>query len=330
LNDLDLGSGGPIILPTQEGNVPNELIIAGKGGPPCDSDPPASRIYLLNQNDLGEYNPTQDQDVEEIIGAPIGYWSSPAYWQGESAAYVYSAGVSGPKMYGDYLKMFAITDGLLSNNPVAESTNVFENGATPSISANGTADGIVWAIERPESLGVQPGAVPAIQYAYDATNVTTMLYNSSSALSQGVPRDRGGCANKFAVPTIANGRVYVGTQNELDVFGLLGSGNAPNVYLSNPCWTFPASPLAKQVKGHVRLINSGNDTLVISNIAITGTNIADFTQTNTCKSLVPGAKCGISIAFTASVLGPESAYVTITDNAVGSPHNVYMIGVGIQ
>jgi hypothetical protein len=61
---------------------------------------------------------------------------------------------------------------------------------------------------------------------------------------------------------------------------------------------------------------------------MTGTNSTDFVQTNTCTTLLPGKKCVITVTFKASVLGPESAYATITDNAVGSPHNIYLIGVG--
>jgi hypothetical protein len=328
LNDMDLGSAGPMVLPAQQASVPNELLIAGKGGTPCDSNPVASRMYLLNQNSLGKYNATKDQAVEEVVGAPRGYWSSPAYWQGASSAYVYSAGVVAEQGTGDYLKMFSVTNGLLSSAPVAQSTNIFPVGATPSISSNGTADGIVWAVERPNALGVQPGSAAAVLYAYDATNVTTMLYNSASSLSQGVIRDRGGCANKFAVPTIANGKVYVGTQNELDVFGLLGSSSGPSVYLGNPCWTFPASTVGTPVSQPLALLNSGTTTLTVSNIAMTGTNSADFAQTNACTTLLPGKKCVITVTFKASVLGPESAYATITDNAVGSPHNIYLIGVG--
>ena len=329
LNDKDLGSAGPILLPKQSGSVPNELIIAGKGGSPCDSDPVASRIYLVNRSDMGKYNATQDQDVEEVIGAPTGYWSSPAYWQGESAANIYSGGVTKEAGVGDHLKMFSVSNGLLSTAAASQTATVFPVGTTPSISANGTSDGIVWAVERQDALGIQPGDKPAILYAYDATNLASMLYNSNQELSSGVPRDRGGCGNKFAVPTVANGRVYVGTQNELDVFGLLGSGDAPNVYLSNPCWTFPASTLGTPVQKLVGITNSGSANLTISNIAITGTNAADFTETNTCTStLAPGGKCSITVTFTASVAAPETAYATVTDNAVGSPHNVYFIGVG--
>jgi hypothetical protein len=329
-NDLDLGSGGPMILPTQSGSVPNEFLMLGKGGAPCDSDPVASRMYLLNQEDLGEYNTTQDLAVEEVVGSGIGYLSSPAYWQGASAANVYAAGATAYGGGGDYLKMYSVTDGLLSATPTAQSTNLFPVGATPSISANGTEDGIVWAVERTQTWdSIQPGPGPAaVLYAYDATDLT-MLYSSNSALHNGVARDRGGCGNKFAVPTIANGMVYVGTQNELDVYGFLGSGKTPNVYLEYPCYTFKASTLGKHVQETIGLKNSGTATLTISNIAISGSNAADFSQTNTCTSLPPMTKeCIITVGFTASMLGPETAYVTITDNAVGSPHNIYLTGVG--
>ena len=327
-NDLDLGSAGPMALPTQPGNVPNEIVIAGKGGTPCDSNPATSRIYLLNQDNLGQYNTTQDQAVEEVAGAARGYWSSPAYWQGPNASYVYSAGVTAESGKGDTLNMFTVTNGLLSTTPTAQSSNIFPVGATPSVSSNGTSNGIVWAIERPSALGVQPGASAAVLYAYDATNVSNMLYSSASQLSNGVLRDRGGCANKFAVPTIANGKVYVGTQNELDIFGLLGSQNGAGVYLGNPCWTFPASTIGTPVSEPMALVNSGNATLTISGVSMYGTNQADFTQRNTCTTLAPGKKCVITVTFTASVLGPETANVVIRDNAPGSPHNIYLIGVG--
>jgi hypothetical protein len=327
-NDLDLGSAGPMVLPTQLGTVPNEVLIAGKGGAPCDTNPAAARMYVLNQSNLGKYNTTLDQAVEEVAGAPGGYWSSSAYWQGASSAYVYSAGLGAAPNQPDSLKMFTVSNGLLSTTPAAVSTNPFPVGATPSVSASGTTNGIVWAIKRPDPLGAQPGIQAAVLYAYDATNVTTPLYDSSSTVTQGVLRDRGGCANKFAVPTIANGRVYVGTQNQLDVYGLLGSQNGPGVFLGNPCWTFPASSLGTTVSQPIGLTNSGNSTLTISKVSITGTNAADFSQTNNCTSLVPGATCVIDVSFKASVLGPETAYAMITDDAVGSPHNIYVIGVG--
>lgn len=331
LNDLDLGSGGPMILPTQSGNVPNELLQSGKGGNPCDLNPAQSPIYVLNQDNLGKYNTTQDQDVQEIAGAPGGYWSSPAYWQGPASAYVYYGGVTADAGKADYLKMFTVTNGALSTAPVAQSSNLFPVGTTPSISASSTggpANGILWAVERPDALGVTPGLSAAVLYAYDATNIGTMLYNSTAAITHGGLRDRGGCANKFAVPTIANGRVYVGTQNELDVFGILTLKTGPNVYLGNPCWKFPDSVIGTPVSQPISLMNTGNTTLTVSSVTIAGFNAADFSQTNTCTSLLPGAKCVITVTFKASILGPESGFVMINDNAVGSPHNIFVVGVG--
>ena len=327
-HDMDLGGGGPMLLPTQPGNVPNELLIAGKGGTPCDSNPVASRIYLVNQDNLGKYSATQDQDVEDIDGSAAGYLSSPAYWQGATATNVYFAGQTAPGGNGDSLKTYSVTDGLLSTSPVAQSTNIFPDGATPAISANGTSNGIVWAIERQDSLNVMPGAKPAVLYAYDATNLN-MLYNSTQALGFGYPLDQGGCASKFTVPTIANGRVYVGTQNELDVFGAKSSRKGPNLLFLNPCWIFAPSTVGKPVTATLALGNNGKAAMTISSIAITGTNAADFTQANTCPAtLKPATKCAVTVTFTASALGPETAYVTITDSTAGSPHNMYLVGVG--
>jgi hypothetical protein len=113
--------------------------------------------------------------------------------------------------------MYTLSGGTLSTSSVAQSPTTFPVGSTPSVSADGAANGIVWAIERQDSFKQKPGNRPAILRAYDATNVATELYNSSQAGT----RDQAGPATKYQVPTIANGRVYVGTQTELDVYGLL-------------------------------------------------------------------------------------------------------------
>ncbi|HTW57380.1 MAG TPA: choice-of-anchor D domain-containing protein [Terriglobales bacterium] len=332
-SDLDLGSGGPMVLPGLD-----ELLVFGKGGAPCDSDPVAARMYLLSTQTLGGYNGTTDASLEDVIGAPGGYWSSPAYWSGQNSsgqdvAFVYSAGTGTTPSNGDYLKMFSVgSNGLLSTTPYAQSSNTFPSGATPSTSSNGATDGIVWAIARPEAIGVQPGIGAAVLYAYDAANTTSgtmnLLYSSTQAIAGGVYRDRGGCANKFQVPTIANGKVYVATQNELDVFGLLGTQSGPGVYFGNPCYTFAATVIGTPVSEPMSMIDNGTAALTVSSIAITGTNAADFTQTNTCSSLAVGKKCVITVTFTPSLAAVETAYVTVTDNAVGSPHNIYLVGVG--
>ena len=137
------------------------------------------------------------------MGAMIGMWSTPAYFNGT----VYNGGA------GDYLKAFSISNAAINPTPVAQSTTALGYpGASPSISANGTNNAIVWALE---TSGFPSG--PAILRAYNATNIAQELYNSSLNLA----RDNPGNAVKYTVPTVANGKVYAGTQTELDVYGLL-------------------------------------------------------------------------------------------------------------
>ncbi len=126
-NDLDLGSAGPLIVPTQSGPYPNEIIMAGKGGSPCDlwtGGVYAAPIYVVDRDNMGKYNATQDQVIQEVQGSAHGYWSNGAYWASASANYYYSAGVDAWGGTGDYLKMFSLTNGLLSTTPVAQSPAV--------------------------------------------------------------------------------------------------------------------------------------------------------------------------------------------------------------
>ena len=192
--DLDLGSGGVLIVPDRPGQAhPYLAVQVGKEG----------TVYLLNRKQLGHFNAANDnQIVQNLPGAVGGMWGMPAFWNNN----VYFGGV------GDNLKMFSMNaaNGLLSTTPVSN-TNTFFNypGTTPSISSNGTANGIVWAL--------QTGSNPEVLHAYDATNLSTELYNTT----QNANRDSAGPPVKFTVPTIANGKVYVPAQKQLSVYGLL-------------------------------------------------------------------------------------------------------------
>jgi hypothetical protein len=199
--DQDLGSGGPMLLPDQPGLHPRLLVVAGKEG----------RIYLLDRDNLGHYGLIADAAVQELVGQiNPNVLSTPAYWR-ENIYYA---------SQDDTLKMFRLNNGLLSPSPVAVSQASFGYaGATPSISANGATAGIVWVID---TSALSNGG-PAQLRAYDATNVSQELYDSTQVGS----RDTPGTANKFAVPTVINGKVYVGTATELDVFGLLAGGPLP-------------------------------------------------------------------------------------------------------
>src|SRR5579859_5752748 len=139
-NDLDIASGGVMILPTQPGNNPHELVGAGK----------EALIYLINRDGMGGYSSTTNNNIETVTATGKGFWSSPAYWLYS----VYYAGTNGP------LSRYALTSGLLSATPASVSTNTFSYpGATPSISSNGKTNGIVWVL----SCSGQPsGGPPAV------------------------------------------------------------------------------------------------------------------------------------------------------------------------
>jgi hypothetical protein len=329
-NDLDLGAGGPMILPMQGGAFPDELVQSGKGGSPCDlfGSTYAVPIYLLDRDSLGGYNATQDQDIQTVQGTVHGYWSDPAFFQGPLAAYVYYSGMTNETGGGDYLKQYTLTSGALSTAPIAQSANLFPVGSTPSVSANGSSNGILWTIERKDILSSAPGDHTATLYAYNATDVATTLYYSG----QQQIRDATGCGNKMQTPTIANGKVYVGTQNELDVFGLLPkSPTTPAPSISVPCFTFIGTVGATGAAQTTKLTNLGPGNLVISAVSFQGLNRNLFGQTNTCGTslpytLAPKATCNISITFSPTATGTVNAYLLINDNAIGGAMNLQVVG----
>jgi hypothetical protein len=201
-NDLDFGSGGVLLLPKQPGADPNELIEVGKVG----------TIYLVNRDNMGQFNPNTNNVVQELDAAIGGLWGTPAYFHQR----VYFGGV------GDTLTEFQLQpDGTLSSAPVSRSPEYDGYpGPTPSISSNSNSDGIVWTIDT--SAYYYGG--PAVLHAYDANNLADELYNSAEAPNG---RDQGPQAVKFTVPTIANGKVYVGGAYSLSIYGLLSGLTAP-------------------------------------------------------------------------------------------------------
>ena len=332
-NDLDLGSGGPLIFPSQGGSYPDEIIESGKGGSPCDlfGSTYAVPIYLVNRDAMGEYNPNQDQDIQPNEGTVHGYWSSPAYWEGPTAQYVYYSGMTTESGSGDYLKQYSITSGVVSSTPIEQTPNLFPVGSTPSISANGTSNGILWTVERKDILSASPGTHPAVLYAYEAGNVSKELYNSAQAK---LLRDQPGCANKFITPTVANGKVYLGTQNELDAYGILpATQTTPVATISAPCINFAAQTVGKKSPpASTILSNLGPGNLIINSIALTGYNPTEFTETNNCgASLASGTSCTITITFTSTVPKvPQIVDIAISDNAAGGGTNVFVIGVATK
>jgi hypothetical protein len=191
--DADLGSGATILLPDSVGSAahPHLMVGGGKEG----------KIYLVDRDAMGHFNSLNDAQTVQSIQAINNSFDCPAYFNN---TLYYIGG-------GDALKAFRFSNGLLVTPPVSSTNTLGWPGATPSISANGTSNPIVWAIE---SAGADGGA-HAILHAWNATNVALELYNSSQAGS----RDDPGAAIKFTAPTIANGKVYVGGASRLSVFG---------------------------------------------------------------------------------------------------------------
>jgi outer membrane protein assembly factor BamB len=193
--DEDLGSGGVIVLPEMKdssGNLWNLAVGAGKD----------SNIYIVDRANMGKFNASSNAIYQELSGVLAGgLWSAPAYFNGS----LYFGPVS------NNLLQFSFSQAKLSTSPVSKSSITFAYpGSTPSVSSNGTANGIVWAIEHSGN--------PDVLHAYSAANLATELYNSNQA-SGG--RDQFGQASHFGTPMIVNGKVYVGTTNSVAVFGLL-------------------------------------------------------------------------------------------------------------
>jgi hypothetical protein len=190
-NDSDLGSGGPMLLPDQPGAHPHLAVVEGKGGV----------LYLVDRDHMGHWQPGNNSHALQTIAVPDGVFGSMAYWN--HYLYVLSD--------GDALRQFAVIDGKLSPKAASGFAGV---SATPTISANGLSDGIVWLLRSKSWNGADQAAA---LYAYDAANVAHELYNSE----QNAGRDRPGLALRFNIPTVVNGHVYVGTKHEVDVYGLL-------------------------------------------------------------------------------------------------------------
>ncbi len=193
-NDVDLGSGGVMLLPDMSdanGTVRHLAVGAGKDG----------NLYVVDRDNMGKFTSVGNniwQELDGVLGG--GVWATPAY---------FNLGIYyGPQ--GGSLKAFSLTNALLSSSPTSQTSTQFAYpGTFPVVSANGTANAIVWAYENTS---------PAVLHAYAASNLATELYNSNQAPNG---RDQFGAGNKYIAPVVADGKVFVATTNSVAVFGLL-------------------------------------------------------------------------------------------------------------
>jgi len=190
--DVDLGSGGEMLMPTLTDSLGNQRALAVGAGKDGNG-------YVVDRNNMGKFHGSSNA-VFQILGLGGGVFSGPAWFNNT----LYYGAVGRP------LQAFPFASGAFSTSPSSLSPTSFAYpGATPSISANGSSNGIVWAAEN---------ATPAVLHAYKATNLADELYNSNQAASS---RDQFGAGNKYITPMVANGKVYVGTTDGVGVFGLL-------------------------------------------------------------------------------------------------------------
>jgi autotransporter-associated beta strand protein len=212
--DSDLGSGGPMLLPDAVGSVAHPHLIVGGGK--------AGIIFLVDRDNMGTYSAATDRDVQEFGAGAGSFFCTPAYFNYE----IYYQGI------GSVMKAFSISNGVISTTPTSSSGTSFNGyGTTPSISANGTNNGIVWAIQTDGASPSDTGA--GVLHAYNATNLSQELYNSS----QNFARDNPGAGVKYSVPTVANGKVYVGAQYALSVFGYTAFLATPTISPDGEAYT---------------------------------------------------------------------------------------------
>ena len=193
--DLDFGAGSNTLLPDQidaSGYTRQLMLAGGKSG----------NVYLIDRTNMGGFNANANQVYQELDGALSGAWfATAAYYNGT----LYMAGNGSP------LLAFPLSNALLATSPSSQSSTTFASpGSSPAVSANGTSNGIVWALESSTSS-------PAVLHAYNAANLGVEYYNSSQAANS---RDAFGKGNKFVTPVIANGKVFVATPNGVAVFGI--------------------------------------------------------------------------------------------------------------
>jgi hypothetical protein len=263
--DVDLGSGGPFLLPDSAGSAahPHLLVGSGKEG----------RIYLIDRDNMGHFSSSTDHVVQELPAVTIaGSFGTGAYFNGQ-IYYVGGSNIGNPT---DVAKTFSIANGQLSTSPTSKGSDTYAfPGNSPSISADGSTNGILWAVDKGSNQ----------LRAYNAANLATELYTSAQAANN---RDALGSAIKFAVPTVANGHVYVGTSNSLVVYGPLTQATQAPAAPSNLSATAASSSV-------INLAWTDNDTA--PNKA-TGYDVEDSTDGTTFTQVGTASAGATSFAVT--------------------------------
>jgi hypothetical protein len=191
--DSDLGSGGPVLLPDQHGKYPHLAVVGGK----------APLLYVIDRDHMGKFQADSNSNVVQVIPMHGGIYGAAAYWN-------QNLYVLGNK---DDLRSYQVNNGTVTFK-ASGNFSLQDHAATPTVSANGNKDAIVWIVS---SKGWNSPNRTAVLHAVDASDVSHELYNSE----QNPGRDRAGLALRFNIPTISNGHVYIGAKHEVDAYGIL-------------------------------------------------------------------------------------------------------------
>jgi hypothetical protein len=309
--DLDQGSGGVLLLPDQPAGSPRRhlLVTGGKDG----------TIYLLDRDHMGHFHSSGNQVWQSLPNAIPGLWSTPAWWNNN----VFLAGSGDIGQGSDHLRAFAFDPATdkLSSSSTSHSSTIFSFPApTPVVTANGTNNAIVWVLQTDQFAS----SGPAVLHAYDATDLSKELYNSSQNLS----RDNPGPAVKFTVPTAINGKIYVGTKTQLAVFGSISLLSAvsvnPTVVLGGGSSTGTISLLSPAPAGGIVVsLSSSNPasasvptSVSISGGATSGTFSVSTSAVTTSTAVTISASIGPSLQTATLTVVPALASLSLSPTTV--------------
>jgi hypothetical protein len=304
-NDEDVGSGGLLLLPPPSSG--DQLLVQqSKQG----------TIYLLDIDDLGRYclnssppcSKSDPQIVQEIANATTGIWGSPAYWNG----HLYWSATDQNLFAFSFNQPAAAP---ISAFPTSKSAQVFAFAApTPTVSANGSTNGIVWVLDGAADDSTCGGTYNCLGlYAYDATNLSHLLYSSRQVLS----RDNPGSAVKFQAPIIANGKVYVGLQGALAAYGLLAANQTAPPTFSPAAGTYSNAQsisLADATPGAAIYYTTDGSTPTTSSAKYSASNPIVIATTMTLQA--------IAVAAGQSSSTVSSATYTISTGSGATPVSV--------
>ncbi|MGH9643022.1 MAG: hypothetical protein ACRD3Q_11415, partial [Terriglobales bacterium] len=297
-DNLDLGSAGAVILPDQPGIYPHELVAGGKGG----------TLYLINRDALGQYNPDMDDVIQSLPGVVVDELSgNPVYWNGN----LY---ISGGR---DTIKQFPLINGVLTTQPVSQTTVVFGDASanSTSLSANGSDNAILWAINHSQH----------ILYAFDPTNLANIFYSSKQAIRRDVLSQ----VVRFVTPTISNGKVYIGGKTQLTVYGLLAillpTGGDNQTGDSGQVLPIPLTVLASDAYTQAPLPGLAitcQDGGARGTFIPSATETTDSTGTATFQYQLPRAQ----VVITITCAGPTTTATTFTEtSAAGTPTTIKIV-----